>query len=300
MKEIQKDLADIKELSNLTGISIEIEKLDKKISELEVKIFLSGKYDKGNAIMEIFSGAGGVDAQDWATMVVRMYQKYCAKKGFKMEIIDQSFGEGGGPDGRIGTKSAILGISGKYAYGFLKKESGVHRLVRQSSFSAKNLRHTSFTLVNVLPEIKEGEGEIKIKDDDLRVDLFRSSGPGGQNVNKRETAVRITHIPTGIVVSSQVERLQGSNRAKAMKILYAKLYQLKQEEKEKEIKKVRGEAISASWGNQIRSYVLHPYKMVKDLRTEAETSNAEAVLNGELDNFINEEIKEARPLKNLR
>lgn len=291
LKEIQKELADIKELADLAGISIEVEKLEKKVSEQERKLFLSGKYDKGNAIMEIFSGAGGVDAQDWATMIIRMYQRYCEKRGFVIKAVDQSYGEGGGPDGRIGTKSAILEITGKYAYGFLKKESGVHRLVRQSPFSAKNLRHTSFVLVNVLPEIKEGEEEIKIKDDDLRVDLFRSSGPGGQNVNKRETAVRITHIPTGIVVSSQVERLQGSNRAKAMKILYAKLYQLKQEEREKEIKKVKGEAISASWGNQIRSYVLHPYKMVKDLRTEVETSNAEAVLDGELDNFIDLEIR---------
>jgi peptide chain release factor 2 len=168
----------------------------------------------------------------------------------------------------------------------------VHRLVRQSPFSAKKLRHTSFVLVNVLPEIeKEDIKDIEIKDDDLKIDYFRSSGPGGQNVNKRETAVRITHIPTGVVASSQVERLQGSNRAKAMDVLYAKLYQLEEEKKEKELKKVKGEAISASWGNQIRSYVLHPYKMVKDLRTDVETSDTEGVLDGNLDEFIEKELK---------
>ena len=221
-----------------------------------------------------------------------MFQRYTERKGFGLKILNQSFGEAGGPEGRIGTKSAVLEIKGKYAYGLLKKETGVHRLVRQSPFSAKKLRHTSFALIEVLPEIgKDAQKEIIIKDEDLKMDVFRSSGPGGQNVNKRETAVRITHLPTGIVVSSQSERQQGLNREKAMNIIYAKLYKLKEEEKAKELKEFKGDNISASWGNQIRSYVLHPYKMVKDLRTNVETSNAEAVLDGDLDQFIEAETK---------
>lgn len=265
--------------------------LIKKIEEQEFKIFLSGKYDRGNAIMEIFSGAGGQDSQDWATMLLRMYEKYCAKKGFEFLVLHQAFGEGGGPEGRIGTKSATLEIRGRYAYGYLKKESGVHRLVRISPFNAQKLRHTSFAMVNVLPEIKEKESEIKIKPEDLKIDTFKSSGPGGQYVNKTESAVRITHVPTGIVVASQTERLQGKNKDNAMKILYAKLSQLKEEDRAKKIKEIKGEQISASWGNQIRSYVLHPYKMVKDLRTQYETSDAEGVLEGDLEDFIDAELK---------
>lgn len=298
LKRIKKEIEDIKELAGLGDEALEQE-LAQRIKSLvflvekeEIKNFLSDKYDKGNAIVEVFSGAGGVDAQDWATMVLRMFLRYCEKKGFKTAVLEQSFGEAGGPEGRIGTKSAVLEIKGKYAYGFLKKESGVHRLVRQSPFSAKKLRHTSFVLVSVLPEIgKEEQEKIDIKDEDLKIDVFKSSGPGGQNVNKRETAVRITHLPSGIVVSSQVERLQGLNKEKAMKILYAKLYQLKLQEKEKELKQVKGKTVSASWGNQIRSYVLHPYKMVKDLRTGIEVSEPEAVLDGDLDKFIEAEIK---------
>lgn len=275
-------------------IELKLKNLASLVETEEIKVFLSGKYDKGNAILEIYSGAGGVDAQDWATILFRMFQRFCERKGFQIKIIHQSFGEAGGPEGRIGTKSATLEIKGKYAYGFLKKESGVHRLVRQSPFSAKKLRHTSFALVAVLPEIgKQEEAEIEIKEEDLRMDKFRSSGPGGQNVNKRETAVRITHLPTGIAVSSQSERLQGLNREKAMKILYAKLYQLKEAEKEKELKEVKGEQVSASWGNQIRSYVLHPYKLIKDLRTDMETSDVDSVLDGDLDEFIEAEIKYA-------
>jgi len=262
-----------------------------KIDREEFKIFLGGKYDKKNAILEIFSGAGGQDAQDWATMLLRMYERYCAKKGFKIQILHQSFGEAGGPDGRIGTKFVTLEIRGGYAYGLLKKETGVHRLVRISPFSSQKLRHTSFALVDVLPEINEDESEIKIKPDDLRLETFKSSGPGGQYVNKTESAIRITHLPTGIVVSSQSERLQGKNRKNAMKILYAKLHQLKKQKHQKELKEIKGDFISASWGNQIRSYVLHPYKLVKDLRTQFETSHTEGVLDGNLDEFINAELK---------
>jgi peptide chain release factor 2 len=224
-------------------------------------------------------------------MLLRMYERYCTSKGFKTAILHQTFGEGGGPEGRVGTKSVTVSIKGNYAYGFIKKESGVHRLVRISPFNAQKLRQTSFAMVNVLPEIKENDAEIEIKPDDLRVDTFRSSGPGGQNVNKIESAVRITHIPTGIVVTSQTERLQGKNKENAMKVLYAKLYQLKQETHTKELKEIKGDLVSASWGNQIRSYVLHPYKMVKDLRTQYETSDTESVLNGKLDDFIEAELK---------
>lgn len=272
-----------------------IEEFKKKLEQKELQIFLSKKYDKNNAILQIFSGAGGIDAQDWTTMLIRMFERYCDKKGFQTKILHQSFGEGGGPEGRIGTKSVTLKIKGPYSYGLLKKESGVHRLVRQSPFSVKKLRHTSFALVEVLPEIRKKEQEeIKIIPEDLKIETFRASGPGGQYVNRRETAVRITHLPTGIVVSSQSERLQGLNKAEAMKILYAKLYQIKEAERQKELKKVKGKMVSVSWGNQIRSYVLHPYKLIKDLRTGVETSDVEGVLNGDIDQFIEAELKITR------
>ena len=265
--------------------------MEKKIAKQEFKTFFAGKYDRNNAILEIFSGAGGQDSQDWATMLLRMYEKYCDSKGFKTNILHQSYGQGGGPEGRIGTKSVTMAIEGNYVYGFLKKESGVHRLVRISPFNSQKLRHTSFALVDVLPEIKGDEIEIKIKPDDLRIDTFKASGPGGQYVNKTESAIRITHIPTGIVVASQTERLQGRNKENAMKILYSKLYQLQEETHAKKMKAIKGDLVSVRWGNQIRSYVLHPYKMVKDLRTQYETSDAEGVLNGKLDDFIEREVK---------
>lgn len=263
-----------------------------KLEQKELQIFLSGKYDRRGAILSISAGAGGRDSQDWATMLLRMYQKYCQKKGYKTKILHQSFGEGGGPEGRIGTKQVSLGVQGNSAFGFLRKETGVHRLVRISPFSSQKLRHTSFALVELLPDISEKDTlEIKIKPEDLKIETFRASGPGGQHVNRRESAVRITHLPTGIVVSCQSERLQGLNRKIAMKVLMARLSQLKQEEKVKELKKIKGKRVSASWGNQIRSYVLHPYQMVKDLRTDIETSNVEGVLDGDLDKFIEAEIK---------
>ena len=269
-----------------------IEDFEKKLKKAETETFLSGKYDKGNAILTIYAGAGGQDAQDWATILLRMYERLAVSYGFQSKIFHQSFGEGGGPEGRIGTKQVSLEIKGKYAFGLFKKESGVHRLVRISPFSSKSLRHTSFALVEVLPEItKNEESEVKINPEELKIDYYRASGPGGQYVNKRETAVRITHLPTGIAVSCQSERLQGSNRERAMKVLISKLYQLKEEKKEKELKEIKGKAVSASWGNQIRSYVLHPYKMVKDLRTGIETSKVEAVLDGDLTQFIEAETK---------
>jgi len=264
-----------------------IEDFEVKLKKAENETFLSGKYDKGNAILTITSGAGGQDAQDWAAILLRMYERFAASRGFQSKIFHQSFGEGGGPEGRIGIKQASLEVKGKYAFGLLKKESGVHRLVRISPFSAKSLRHTSFALVEVLPEItKEEESEIKINPEELKIEYYRASGPGGQYVNKRETAVRITHLPTGIAVACQSERLQGSNREKAMKVLASRLNLLREEKKEKELKEIKGKALSVSWGNQIRSYVLHPYKMVKDLRTGIETSGVEAVLDGDLNQFI--------------
>lgn len=296
---LEKELEDIKELEKLAAddesLKAEFEKkfieFKERIGKEEIIFFLSAKYDRANAILEIFSGAGGQDSQDWATMLLRMYEKYCTKKDFKVRVLHQSYGQAGGPEGRIGTKSATLEIKGKYAYGFLKKETGVHRLVRISPFSAQKLRHTSFALVEVLPEIETSNQEIQIKPEDLRIDTFKASGPGGQYVNKTESAVRITHMPTGIVVASQTERLQGKNKDNAMKILMAKLYQLQQENSKQELREIKGEQISASWGNQIRSYVLHPYKLAKDLRTQFQTSDVEGVLDGDLEPFIQAEIK---------
>ena len=299
MELLKKELSDLKELDGLTkndeSLAQELHKkyneLKQKIEKEEFKMFLSGKYDKNNAIVEIFSGAGGQDSQDWATMLLRMYERYFAKKGLRVQVLHQAFGDAGGPEGRIGTKSVTLEVKGRYAYGFLKKETGVHRLGRISPFSAQKLRHTSFALVEVLPELDAKEAQLEIKPEDLRIDTFRASGPGGQYVNKTESAIRITHVPTGLVVASQSERLQGKNKDNAIKILHAKLYQLRQEEQKKELKEIKGDQISASWGNQIRSYVLHPYKMVKDLRTQYETSDTERVLNGDLEDFIEAEVK---------
>ena len=293
LKEELEDIEKLKEkIAEEEELSEIIEDFETKLKRAETETFLSGRYDRGNAILTIYAGAGGQDAQDWATILLRMYERFVASRGFQSKIFHQSFGEGGGPEGRIGTKQASLEIKGKYAFGLLKRESGVHRLVRISPFSAKSLRHTSFALVEVLPEItKTEESEIKINPEELKIDYYRASGPGGQYVNKRETAVRITHLPTGVTVSCQSERFQGSNREKAMKVLTSKLYQLKEEKKEKELKEIKGKAISASWGNQIRSYVLHPYKMVKDLRTGIETSNTDSVLDGDLNQFIEAEIK---------
>ncbi len=299
-QKISKELTELNELYQLTKEDKKLAQellesysnLEKKISQKEKEIFLAGPYDKRNAILSILAGTGGRDSQDWATMLLRMYERYCQRKGFKTKILHQSFGDPGGPDGRIGTKSVVLEVRGNLAYGLLKKESGVHRLVRISPFSAKALRHTSFALVEVIPEIpKPREHNLKIKPEDLTIEFFKASGPGGQYVNKRMTAVRITHLPTKIIVSCQSERSLAQNREKAMTLLYSRLYQLLEEWRVKELSKIRGKKISASWGNQIRNYVLHPYKLVKDLRTGVETSDVEGVLDGDLDQFIEAEIK---------
>jgi peptide chain release factor 2 len=298
IEKLNQNFKEIQGIINLQDKTLDkeigqgIDEIEKQIKKQEIKTFLSGKYDKGNAILSVFAGAGGQDAQDWATMLLRMYQRFCEQKGFKTKMLHQAYGEPGGPDGRIGTKAATLEVKGKFAYGNLRGEAGVHRLVRISPFSSQKLRHTSFALIEILPEIsKTEESEMKVNPDDLRIDIYRSSGAGGQNVNKRETAARITHLPTGIVAACQSERQQGLNKEKAMKLLLSKLYQLKQKQEEKEIKQVKGDKVSNEWGSQIRSYVLHPYKMVKDLRTGVETSVVESVLDGNLDEFIEAEIK---------
>lgn len=257
--------------------------LESRFNKLELQTFLSGKYDKNNALLTISAGVGGRDAQDWASMLLRMYSRYCDYRGWNVAVLHESLGEEGG------IKSATLEIKGSYAYGYLKNEAGVHRLVRISPFSPNKLRHTSFAALEVLPEIDAKD--VEIKSDDLRVDTYRSSGAGGQNVNKRETAVRITHLPTGIAVAVQTERSQPQNRDKAMQILASKLHTLQIKEEEGELAKVKKIKKSAEWGAQIRSYVFHPYQMVKDHRTNYETSQIEKVLNGDLDEFIEAELK---------
>ncbi len=245
---------------------------------------LKGKYDQRNAILSIYAGAGGVDAQDWAEMLLRMYLKFAQKNNWPAQVLHLKEGK------EAGIKNATLSIEKSFAYGYLKKESGVHRLVRLSPFNANHLRHTSFALVEVMPELNEIK-EIKIMPEDLRVETYRASGPGGQYVNKTESAVRLTHLPTGIVAACQSERLQGDNKKRAMKLLYSKLHQHLLKTKEKEKEAIRGESVAAEWGSQIRSYVLHPYQMVKDHRTGAKSGNPEAVLDGKLDKFIEAEIK---------
>ena len=268
-----------KDGSLLDTFSQELADIQGRLAELEFKLVLSGPYDERNAIMALHAGAGGVESQDWAGMLMRMYIRWAERRGFKGEVLDVSVGE------ESGVKSAIVQISGAYAYGNLRAERGVHRLVRLSPFDSDHARHTSFALIEVMPEVDEGV-DVVIQPDDLRIDVFRAGGAGGQSVQKNSTAVRITHIPTGIKVSCQNERSQHQNKEFAMRILMARLVERQMEEKAKKMAKLKGEHISPEWGNQIRSYVLHPYRMVKDHRTNFETSDADGVLDGDLDDFM--------------
>ncbi len=262
-----------------------LRQLGVKIETLEIHFLLSGKYDSENCIFSLNAGAGGTDAQDWAQLLLRMYIRWFDKKEFQYEIVDQMYGD------EAGIKSVTLLVKGLYAYGFLKNEVGVHRLVRLSPFNANNKRQTSFAAADAIPELKP-DTDLFIDPRDLRIDTFRSSGAGGQHVNRTDSAVRITHIPSGLVAQSQNNRSQISNRETAMTILKSRLFQAMELEHKKKLEEIRGDVKNISWGNQIRSYVFHPYKLVKDLRTDLENTNVTEVMNGDLDAFINANLRE--------
>jgi peptide chain release factor 2 len=284
-RDLEKKAADLREMTVLAigeedysleeEIQLELKKLMSRFEQLESQQLFTGDYDSRNAMLALHAGAGGTESQDWANMLLRMYLRWAERHDYKAEILDVSPGE------EAGIKSAILEIKGGYVYGYLKGEHGVHRLVRLSPFDADHARHTSFVLVEVLPEAEETV-DIKIAPEDLRIDTFRSSGPGGQHMQKTSSAVRVTHLPTGLIATCQGQRSQHQNKEAALKVLYSRLLKLEREKKEEERTRLKGERIEAGWGNQIRSYVLHPYKMVKDHRTNYEVHDAEAVLDGEL------------------
>jgi peptide chain release factor 2 len=280
------DLAELVDLSLQEGdmslqneIGIEIDQISSKLDRLDFQLLLNGQYDKRDALLAIHAGAGGTESQDWAEMLLRMYSRWAERRGYHAELLDTSPGE------EAGIKSAMLEISGNYAYGYLRSEHGVHRLVRLSPFDADHARHTSFALVEVLPEVGQA-AEVGLTADELKVEAFRSSGPGGQHMQKTSSAIRITHLPTGLAASCQSQRSQHQNKEIALKVLQARLLELEQARKAVERSKLKGEHQSAAWGNQIRSYVLHPYRMVKDHRTGAETGDATGVLDGALDEFM--------------
>jgi len=286
-RELEKRVADTAELISLAegdaslrlDIQSEIDKLTSYLDELELERAFSSEYDARNAILAIHAGAGGTESQDWAEMLMRMYLRWAERRGYKAEILDISPGE------EAGIKSVVIGVGGDYACGYLKSEHGVHRLVRLSPFDADHARHTSFVLVEVMPEA-EADVDVNIEPDELKVDVFRSSGPGGQHMQKTSSAVRLTHLPTGLVVTCQSERSQHQNKETALKILQARLLKLQLAERAEEKARLKGKRITAGWGNQIRSYVLHPYRMVKDHRTDYQTGDTDAILDGELDGFI--------------
>ena len=273
------ELAQLNDETLRSDVTRDLDEIEKDLERRDFDVLLSGKYDQNNALLAIHSGAGGVEAQDWTQMLERMYLRWAERRGFSTEILDLSEGE------EAGIKSVTIAIEGDYAYGYLRPEKGVHRLVRLSPFDAAHRRHTSFALVEVLPEV-ENDADIVIGPDDIKIDTYKSSGAGGQNVQKNATAVRITHIPTGLVVTCQNERSQTQNRENALRVLRSRLAEIKEEQQAATMTELRGEYTKAEWGSQIRSYVLHPYQMVKDHRTDYEVGNAQGVLNGDIDGFI--------------
>jgi peptide chain release factor 2 len=293
-KSLEKKIADTLELAQLEDPSLideltaETTAIQADVHKLELSTLLGGKYDRGNALLTINTGEGGTDAQDWAAMLERMYLRWAERRGFATEILDYSEGE------EAGIKTVSMAINGPYAFGYLRSEKGVHRLVRLSPFDSAHRRHTSFAQVEVLPEASQEDPMVVINPDDLKIDIYRSSGAGGQNVQKNSTAIRITHIPTGIVVSCQNERSQLQNRENAMRVLRSRLLDIAQQAADKNLADLRGVYQKAEWGSQIRSYVLHPYQMVKDHRTEFEVGNSQSVLDGDIDGFIEAYLRQVK------
>ena len=289
---LKKRTSDTLEMLEIAEDSMrdELEKetaiIEKQVDRLELNTLLSGKYDRGNALLAIHAGAGGTDSQDWAEMLERMYLRWAERHKYESDILDRTDGE------EAGIKSVTISVRGHLAYGYLRPEKGVHRLVRLSPFDAAHRRHTSFALVEVLPEMDDTD-EIQVPADDVKIDVYKSSGAGGQSVQKNATAVRLTHIPTGLVVTCQNERSQMQNRENAMRVLKARLLEIKQAEQDEKISELRGEYTKAEWGSQIRSYVLHPYQLVKDHRTDYEMGNTQAVLDGDIDSFIEAFLRKA-------
>lgn len=284
-QNLEKRISDFKELAELgdeelrPDLETEIDGIETLLKNKELDTILSGRFDRGDALLTINAGAGGTDSQDWSKMLQRMYLRWAEKRGYKTQILDIAEGE------EAGIKSVTISVSGEYAYGYLRSEKGVHRLVRLSPFDSNNRRHTSFTQIEILPQV-ERESDVNIETSDLKIETFRAAGAGGQNVQKNDTAVRITHIPSGIVASCQNQRSQSQNRENAMKVLKARLLEKIQLEEEEKMAKLKGEYQKAEWGSQIRSYILHPYQMVKDHRTNFEVGNAQTVLDGDIDGFI--------------
>ncbi|MCJ7624521.1 MAG: peptide chain release factor 2 [Anaerolineaceae bacterium] len=279
------ELAEFNDEGLRSDLEPEIEQIESDLAQRELDTLLSGRFDKGNAFLAIHAGAGGTDSQDWAAMLQRMYLRWAEKRKFSTEILDQTMGE------EAGIKSVTIAVNGDYAYGYLQSEKGVHRLVRLSPFDSNSRRHTSFVLVEILPEVSSHNPDIKINPDEVRIDVFRSSGAGGQNVQKNATAVRLTHLPSGLVVTCQNERSQVQNRENAMRVLRARLLEIQRQKQNEHIAELKGEFTKAEWGSQIRSYVLHPYQMVKDHRTEYEEGNSQSVLDGNIDAFIEAFLK---------
>lgn len=282
--EVLGEMVEEEDIDSINEIINEIKSIEKEVNDYKIELLLSGEYDRNDAIITLHAGVGGSDANDWTEMLLRMYSRWCEKKGFRTETLDYLEGD------EAGIKSVTLKVSGEFAYGYLKAEKGIHRLVRISPFNANGKRQTSFASLEVLPELTKDQ-DIEIRPEDIKVDTYRASGAGGQHVNKTESAIRITHLPTGIVVQCQNQRSQFSNRETAMKMLKSKLIELKERAHKEKIEDLTGELKDMGWGSQIRSYVFHPYNMVKDHRTNEETSNLSAVMNGEIDNFINAYLK---------